>query len=183
MAGVKQKGAGMKFRYDRLERLARAAGFHSDAELAHAAGVDKATLSNLRTGKTDSVSQRTAERLARVVGTSTDYLWGKTEATGVRRDTIEPEIALLADRIATLSTPRRADLSTMIDILWSADRAAEQYREALMRIASAFLTPEQSAALARALALFRAGDVAAATVLIDSIIQGDADQPEDESLE
>lgn len=168
----------MEFRFDRLDSLASEAGFRSDSALAAAAGIDRAVLTRLRKGQQKSVASSTAQRLAEVVGTSPDYLWGLTDEAGLKTDRISPDLALLVEDIATLSAHRRADLIDFIQILRRADRIEGEFRETLMRVVEAFLSRQDSVSLAAAFDLLRSGDTVAATALVDRIIsERNAEQP------
>ena len=62
-------------------------------QLAKAAGLNKNTISRLEQGDLKDLGGRLVARVARVLGTSTDYLLGLTEESGVENETNPTELA------------------------------------------------------------------------------------------
>ncbi|MGV1049180.1 MAG: helix-turn-helix domain-containing protein [Solirubrobacterales bacterium] len=151
--------------------------YKSIGALADAAGVPRDLFTNLKKGRQKTVRLELAERIAKKLGTSVDYLYGLTDNPGRKKSRIDPELAQLTDEIAVLSPARREDLAVIVEMLQQIELLEVKWHESFMRLVDRFLTPSESLAFATALEFTLAGNDTAAAELIESIlVKRDAQQ-------
>lgn len=75
--------------YDNITKLAKRNGFTNLSELCDAAGVSRQVMTELRSGRTQKFSAKTAEKLCAVLHITLDELYGIPTVTQIRDDDIK----------------------------------------------------------------------------------------------
>ncbi len=72
--------------YEHIERLAKERGFRNMTELCSTAGVPRATMSELKMGRSKDISKPNAQKLAAALGVSLDAVYGNEGADTLPKD-------------------------------------------------------------------------------------------------
>ena len=70
--------------YEHIDRLAKERGFRNMTELCRAAGVPRATMTELKMGRSRDISKPNAQKLASALGVGLDTVYGAEKADAPR---------------------------------------------------------------------------------------------------